>query len=252
MKAKIFLTFGIILLSALPVAADTLFLKNGEKISGLIKTQGKRYIELNVGCGVVRFGKNEIERIYYSTPEESIGILQKWQASKDRSRLIEIDASQLRDFLSQESEKRISREQEEERTKNENMSRTVRAVQKGNQVIVLAKLNDSVPATLVLDTGASVVVLTKQIAEQAGINLNLIEDVIEVELADGSKTKVKQAVLKSLEVEGNRAENVVVAILLEEPEKSHLEDGLLGMSYLNRFNFTLNHENGELVFKKAP
>ena len=90
-----------------------------------------------------------------------------------------------------------------------------------------AKINDSGLVHFVVDTGASVVALTVEDAERLGIPVDPSEFEIVGEGASGY-VRGKNVMLKSVEVDGKRVENVRGVVL----EGSRLS--LLGQAYLSR------------------
>jgi len=204
--------------------ADTIFLKNGRRIEGFIKKEGQNSIELDVGFGMVKFKRDEIVRIYRSTPEESAEIYQKWEKRK------------------QEAEKiRLEKDRE---------PRYVEIEQKNGHIVVDAILNGKVHALLFLDTGASVVVLTSKVAKDLGLNLDSIKANIQLQLADGRKINAKYMILETVKVQGVEAKRVETAILPDDVGGTGFKDGLLGMSFLRRFNFRIDQENKKLILEK--
>lgn len=90
-----------------------------------------------------------------------------------------------------------------------------------------AKINDKGLVHFVVDTGASVVVLTVDDARRLGIPVDPAEFEVVGEGASGP-VRGKDIMLDSVEVDGKRVENVRAAIL----EGSSLS--LLGQAYLSR------------------
>lgn len=90
-----------------------------------------------------------------------------------------------------------------------------------------AKVNDRELVHFVVDTGASVVVLTIDDARRLGIPVNLAEFTVIGEGA-GGPVRGKDIKLDSVEIDGKRVEHVSAAIL----EGSNLS--LLGQAYLSR------------------
>ncbi len=90
-----------------------------------------------------------------------------------------------------------------------------------------AKINDAGLVHFVVDTGATVVALTVEDAERLGIPVNPAEFTIVGEGASGF-IRGKDVMLKSVEVDGKRVENVRGVVL----EGSRLS--LLGQAYLSR------------------
>ena len=90
-----------------------------------------------------------------------------------------------------------------------------------------AKINDDALVHFVVDTGATVVALTVDDAERLGISVDPSEFTVVGEGASGL-VRGKEIMLKSVEVDGKRVENVSGVVL----EGSRLS--LLGQAYLSR------------------
>ena len=90
-----------------------------------------------------------------------------------------------------------------------------------------ARINDAELIHFVVDTGASVVALTVDDARRLGIPINPAEFTVVGEGA-GGLVRGKDVMLKSVEVDGKRVENVRGVVL----EDSRLS--LLGQAYLSR------------------
>jgi clan AA aspartic protease (TIGR02281 family) len=204
--------------------ADTIYLKNGRSLEGFIKNEDADRVELDVGFGSVKFRRQEIERIYKSTPEESSQIYEKWEKKK------------------QEAQQR--------RQLQEYAPKYIQIQPNKGHIVVDALLNKKVYAQLFLDTGASVVVLSSKIGEDLGLDIGNIKDVIILELADGRKIEAKFINLENVSVEEVETENVTAAILPADADISSFKDGLLGMSFLERFNFQVDQENQKLILEK--
>jgi clan AA aspartic protease (TIGR02281 family) len=208
--------------------ADTLYLKNGRSIEGLIKSEDGKIIELEVCQGFIKFDKDEIERIEKSAPPEAQVIRLKWE----------------RQIV--QAQQRLQKQREEE----ERMPKKVEFFQAGQGIILNVTLNRKVEASLVLDTGASLIMLRKNMAEKLGINLDKLKPDAKLTLADGRKIDAKHIILESVEAQGVEAENVEAAILLEEVGEINFGDGLLGMSFLGRFNFKVDQKEKKLILEK--
>jgi len=209
--------------------ADTLYLKNERSIEGIIKIEDGESIELEVcSGGSVRLKKSEIERIEKSTPEESGALRQKWERQK------------------KESEDRLLRQrlEEEREPKKVEFSNAIQGI------VVEATLNRKVQASLILDTGASIIMLRKNIAEKLGIKLDQVKPDMKVTVADGRQINAKHIILESVKVEKVEADNVDAAVLLDEVGDVSFGDGLLGMSFLKRFNFKIDHKDKKLILEK--
>lgn len=246
--SALILGFLFILLGKLQ--ADTLYLKNGQSIEGFIQKEENGGVEFDLGYGTVKFEKREIERIYRSNPEESAKLRKIWEEDKSKSEWKDTQADlERKKLMAQWEEKKAQAEQERLREKSE--SKEVAMSKEKGQVVVNALLNHKVRASLVLDTGASLVLLTRNIAQDLGIDMHKEANSVELQMADGRKIKAQHAVLESVKIEDAEADNVEAAILLDELKDPGFKDGLLGMSFLSRFNFTVDHKNEKLILKKA-
>lgn len=91
-----------------------------------------------------------------------------------------------------------------------------------------ATIND-VRVPMVLDTGASSVVLTQEAAKAVGLPIEVLNYTIKVETANG-RTRAAAVTLDRLAV-GNLVERSVPALVVQHGQLKH---SLLGMSFLNR------------------
>jgi len=208
--------------------ADTLYLKNGRTIEGIIKSEDNNTVELEVSGGVVKFQKNEINSISRSSTGESAALRQKWE----KNRL--------------ETRGRISQQKREEEVK----PKEVEFSKDSLGIIVRATLNKKVEADLVLDTGATLTMIRKNVAEKLGINVDRLKPDLKSILADGRQVNAKYIVLDSVRVENSESENVEACILLDDVAGQEMYDGLLGMSFLKRFNFKIDHKEKKLILEK--
>ncbi|MDD4953456.1 MAG: retropepsin-like aspartic protease [Candidatus Omnitrophica bacterium] len=208
--------------------ADTLYLKNGRKITGVVKSENDRVVELEVCRGIVKFNKSEIEKIERAAAEEVEVMRMKWEESAAAS------------------QERIVQQQE----KIEKAPRRVDFSREGRGITLDVLLNKKIEASLVLDTGASVVVLRKGMAGKLGIDLDKVRPDAKLTVADGRQVDAKHIILKSVKVQGVEAENVDAALMMEEVGDVSFADGLLGMSFLSRFNFKIDNQEKELVLEK--
>ncbi len=225
--------FFLLFFSAVPCSyADVVYLKNGRSIEGFVKKENDAAIEVDVGIGTVGLRRSEIESIYRSTPEESRALERKWELRKQESKV----------------------RQEEEKARQEAMPKKVSVFAEKGQIVVDAVLNRKIHAELVMDTGASTFVLTKATAKKLGVNTDSEpkdrKEKTQLILADGRKIGAKRIVLQSLSVEGVEAENVEAVVLLEDSNEINFGDGLLGMSYLKRFNFQVDFKAGRLILER--
>lgn len=235
------ITAGIIFIISLVLGfipearPDTINLKNGRSIDGLIRKEDEDNVVLDVGFGTVKFRKEEIRSISRSADDEAELIRREWQQEKER-----------------EEEKRLEREQKEKliRQEKEFEPKEVSfSPDDSGHIAVSALLNKKIRASLVLDTGASIVLLSHRIAEKLGRKILNKGQTIKVQMADGRQVEAKYIILNSVSVEGLEAKDVGAAVLADD-NNMDMQDGLLGMSFLNRFNFQIDMINKKFILKK--
>jgi clan AA aspartic protease (TIGR02281 family) len=112
-------------------------------------------------------------------------------------------------------------------------------------IIVDAMLNRQVSVPLVLDTGATYTVLTKQTAQDLGIT-GLERLPKQGFLTAGGKILSPVTTLKSIRVGTAEAQNVEVAIDVD----GHLPMGLLGMTFMRHFKVTVDQEQSQVKFER--
>jgi clan AA aspartic protease (TIGR02281 family) len=117
----------------------------------------------------------------------------------------------------------------------------------GNNIVVPVFINGKPPVLLLLDTGASTVVLSRSLAEKLGIHWRS-GGLVKVSLADGEIISGYSIVLRSVAVKDFRAFDVRAIVLENAPAPGI--NGLLGMSYLDRFSIHIDGLNRKLVLKK--
>ena len=116
-----------------------------------------------------------------------------------------------------------------------------------NGMTVKAVLNGSTSCLLAVDTGASMVVISKEMAKKIETNPNETIEDVNFTLADGSMTKSDVIIVKSIRVGNSTAYNVPVAVADNPPGQGI--DGLLGMSFLGNFNIKMDVANEKLVLE---
>lgn len=116
-----------------------------------------------------------------------------------------------------------------------------------NHMLVSVRLNDRIDGTFLLDTGATYVTLSSEMAKNLGIGLSGKNNVT-VSLANGSNVSAQAVILESMQT-GNARVNGVIAMVFPEPPHPGV-DGLLGMSFLREFTIQLDPVNKKLVFQQ--
>jgi aspartyl protease family protein len=110
---------------------------------------------------------------------------------------------------------------------------------------ISARIN-GVRVPMVLDTGASSVVLTQQDAKAAGLPLEVLNYTVSIDTANG-RTRAAQVTLDRLAV-GGLEERSVEALIVQPGQ---LRTSLLGMSFLNRLQ-SWQVSGDRLVLKGYP
>ena len=118
----------------------------------------------------------------------------------------------------------------------------------GSGITVEVLLNNLVVAGLVLDTGASVVMLSRETADRLNLDLDKKSFSTYVTLADGRKVKARMTLLESIKVGELEARNVKTAILEHAEDVSN--DGLLGMAFLKNFTLRIDPKGEKIILEE--
>lgn len=114
----------------------------------------------------------------------------------------------------------------------------------GRSLAITVKLNGERQARLILDTGATLTLLSRAIARDLGLYGESPVSSALVNTAGGQVT-VDVMRVGTIEAGGATARNVPVAIF-DLPDVPANIEGLLGLSFLSHFLVTLDMEHGEL------
>ncbi len=222
-----FIFFFLFCCVILEANADTVYLKNGYQVNGIIKSENKEYVELQVNVGTVKFYRKQIERVEHS--------------SQDEKDMIEQSIKEQRANI--ESEIRGGRQTREGESKN------VKVGQAGNHLFVDALLNKKINAKLLVDTGASFIILSPEIAKQLNINVASVNPDIKMSLADGREVFGKMIKLDTVSIGDARTNDIEAAIIYQKGAFEGF-DGLLGMSFLKLFKFEIDLTRNKLTLRK--
>lgn len=205
--------------------ADTVYCADGRIWHGIICAENDSTLDLDIGFDKVKLDKSKIVKI------------KKGSLLENQKLRVEIEANRAKrmQWLSN-------------RTKE---PKEVMVSGSGGHLFADVLINDRVKASLLVDTGATLVVLTKGVARKLGLELSDPRKQVSVQGADGKKIKAFYVKLNSLELRGVRASEVDAVILMEDKPNMGFKDGLLGMSFLGRFNFQMDHRNKKLVFRDS-
>lgn len=136
-------------------------------------------------------------------------------------------------------------------------ARTIVYMAKGKQIVPLEREGNSFYATVVLnrrvhgrfivDTGASSMQISRSMARRLGVDLSS-KNATMVRLAGGYGVKAYAVNLREVKIGGARVKNVR-AIVLDEDQMG-MRDGLIGMSFLENFDFQMNPQKAELILQQ--
>lgn len=118
----------------------------------------------------------------------------------------------------------------------------------GNSLWVSVVVNGKHTKEMLVDSGASIVVLPRATAKELGIEINSTHEEIVLVLADGSKITGHSVTLPSLRVGKFTVEKVRAAVL--GPEATEAEP-TLGMSFLGQFKWEVDSVEGSLTMVKV-
>jgi clan AA aspartic protease (TIGR02281 family) len=118
--------------------------------------------------------------------------------------------------------------------------------EESGHVVVMAAINGRTRARLLLDTGATTVSISEDLARRAGISTESLPR-FPVRLADGETIDVPPVLLSSVQVGESKVNQVPAVVLPRAPGPG--VDGLLGMSFLRHYLVELDPANGKLVLK---
>jgi aspartyl protease family protein len=113
----------------------------------------------------------------------------------------------------------------------------------GGSLIVSVVIDGKHTQDMVLDSGANLLTLPQQVADQCGITPGADDPRIVLSLADGSRITGHLVTIGSVRVGKFTAENVQCAVLGSEAVNA---PSLLGMSFLEHFKFQVDAGKGTL------
>lgn len=97
-KKIVFITVYIFLFFTTEAFADTIYLKNGNKLSGIIVAEDERSVEIKINIGaIVTFSKEDIEGIEKETDLERARIEETWEAEKSKREVEKITEDVFRE-----------------------------------------------------------------------------------------------------------------------------------------------------------
>lgn len=114
----------------------------------------------------------------------------------------------------------------------------------GEHFTVTAIANDEIPLALLIDTGASITTISQQKYEDIAANTDVQYITTKNFNTAGGKVNSHVYALAQFEINGIVLENFQVSVNENFSDRHH--DGLLGMNFLNQFDFHLDQNNHQL------
>ncbi len=248
-----FLMILAALFIAAPSLADKINLKNGGSIEGIIEKENEKSIDVNIGFGTVTLSKSQVKGIERSSAQDSYNIAADWEAKRKELESKEKEFEEARGRRFREAYENWMDEEKAKKLKEGSAAKHIQVArdQRTKGIVVETLLNDNVKANLILDTGASIIALSRNIGERLGVDLSDTKnDMMELRLADGRRASAKAVVLDSVKIQDVEVKKVMAAIMLDQAPDLTLGDGLLGMSFLNRFNLKIDLESMKMTLEK--
>lgn len=108
-------------------------------------------------------------------------------------------------------------------------------------------INGKHPKTMILDTGASLVLLTESAARSAGVRFDSRTELGFAKVADGRIVPVRRILLDSITVGGFTIRQVECAVI---PDQQSKVDALLGGAFLDHFTYTVDPDANVLTLTR--
>jgi|GEM_PF-2444284 len=258
-----FFIFLLILICAVVCSAEakTIILKDGNVIVGDIVKETESYVVIsrNKGSFVFTITKDRISSIRESNEsekktEEALNN-PKNTAKPAEMPVINPESADAAQAAPQPNDRKTKLDQyrKERYEKEVELAKQARGRIKipfanGVNGVVEATLNGKVKVLLYVDTGASLVVISRSVADKLALSEDDIKGNLSVVLANGSTDVATAIVLKSVKVGSSSAKNVEAAIT-ENPPGGGV-DGLLGMTFLKHFHVKLDSNENCLILEK--
>lgn len=115
----------------------------------------------------------------------------------------------------------------------------------GAAIMVRALVNEQHSTAFVVDTGATLTSISREVAEASGIRADADAPAIYIRTAGGIVQGIP-VMVESIRVGGAEVRGVR-AVVLDIPHLPREVAGLLGLSFLGRFKVSLDVENGQML-----
>ncbi|OIO37110.1 MAG: hypothetical protein AUJ72_05170 [Candidatus Omnitrophica bacterium CG1_02_46_14] len=245
-----------------PLFADTIHLKNGSKVEGIIEHEYKEGVELNLGYGTTTFNRSEIDHIEKSDTAQKEALWQSWSAEEKEIERRKPEEEKKWHERQKELERMRLEEENLRKSRGTLAPKDISVFIKNQTMLTNVLLNGSVRVNLILDSGAANVLLTRSTAEKLGLEIDKLK-IINTQVADGRRVQAAMTTLDSVLVQnagvqdndteknpGIEARRVDACVILDEIESGKVENGLLGVSFLKNFKFQADFTNRKVIFER--
>jgi clan AA aspartic protease (TIGR02281 family) len=117
--------------------------------------------------------------------------------------------------------------------------------QNSQALMVDAVLNSKVPGVFIVDTGATYTSISREMAEELGLDLENGEK-ITITTANG-RIQVPKVHIKRLALKGIVGHDIEATVMDIKPGSSF--SGLLGLSFMKQYRVTIDAESSQLIFQ---
>ncbi|MCG3175744.1 MAG: hypothetical protein MOGMAGMI_00677 [Candidatus Omnitrophica bacterium] len=221
-------TAAAVLTAALsaPAAADTITDRSGRQWTGVIIDDGAQAYRLDLGFDIATIRKEDARSVHPSGPAEKAELIKRNAARRAESaRLL---------------------------ARRDGGPRRVRAQVRDGHLFAPVRINGREPMTLLVDSGASLVVLSRSSARKLGIDTGSLTGRVEMRGAGNRVYQAAHTVLDSVSWDGVELRGVEAAVLLDDEMAEPLyRDGLLGQSFLSRYNYKVFPKSGTVELERA-
>ena len=128
---------------------------------------------------------------------------------------------------------------------------TVPVEKSGDHYIVSAVINRQESVKLIIDTGATLTILSPQVIRDLGLRLDEVDQYMDFSTANGI-VQAPIVMLDSVRIQNHLVNDLKVGVLSVFPQGENSEfSGLLGMNFLNQFAFFIDQKNSTLELVEA-